>query len=63
VSCGSDRERYARGGIETYGRSGIVNTAATATAAPAASHKCQKRRERDYGESDLNSTAAAPQAK
>jgi hypothetical protein len=41
-----------------------VNTAASsATASPAASHKCQKRRERDYGESDLNSTAAAPQAK
>jgi hypothetical protein len=38
-------------------------TASPSAAAPAASRKCQNRRERDYGESDLNSTAAALQAK
>jgi hypothetical protein len=63
VRCVSDRERDARGGIKTYGRSGIVNASSSATAASPASRKRQKRRERDYGESDLNSMAAAPQAK
>jgi hypothetical protein len=65
VRCGSDRERYARSGIEAYGRSGIVNAAAspTSTAASAASRKRQKRRERDYSERDLNSATAASQAK